>query len=169
MKRRSPSQLSETRSRIERWFAEMDYTTEVIVREELTWGLGAQKENTPGIAAAQMTRYTDRVFLQVAYVLEDELKERLASLDADERARLLWDIRFLLITMNAPFDGIADPLTTVSFLDSIFIEALNRTLFAEKTFNIHRSYIALSWFFQRRFPDVKIEEKNYGTGSTFIN
>ena len=87
MKQRTPNQVTETRARVERWLAECEYTTEPIVRDELIWGVCANKENSPGIAVTQTAKYTDREFLQVAYVSEDGFNNRIALLAPDERGK----------------------------------------------------------------------------------
>ncbi len=59
-----------------------------------------------------------RVFLQVAYLLEDGFKDRIALLSPEDRAQLIWDIRFLLVSLGAPFDGVVEPLTAINFLET---------------------------------------------------
>jgi hypothetical protein len=157
MKQRTPSQVADTHSRIERWMGEMNYTVEHIVREELVWGLAGQREDSPGIAIAQKIGETDRIYVQIAYIVNDAFSERLSALDSGTRVQFLWDIRFQLLSMDSPFDGIADPLITVNFLDFVFIEALSRTTLAQTIFRVQRSYIALAWMFQRKFPDAQNE------------
>ena len=169
MKQRTPSQVADTHSRVERWMGEMNYKVERIVREELVWGLAGEREDSPGIAVAQKVGETDRIYVQIAYMLDEGFQNRLLALDSGERLRLMWDIRFQLLSLDSPFDGITDPLTTVNFLDFVFIEALSRTSLAQTIFRIHRSYIALAWMFQRRFPDVRIEsDKVSGLQSGFV-
>lgn len=169
-KDRSASQIAETRSRIERWLSEMDYVVTPLVREELVWGVIGERPKQVGIAVGQIVRYTDRVYLQSGYLLEDAFKDRIALLEPEERRELIWDIRFLLLPFDTPFDGVEEPLTLVNFSDSIFIEALNRTTFQSAIFRIQRSYIAMGWALQRKFPDVKLDEVSPGTGGTgFIN
>jgi len=62
VKQRTPSQVADTRTRTERWLAELDYSVEAIVREELVWGLAGRRDNSPGIGVAQMTKYTGSFF-----------------------------------------------------------------------------------------------------------
>jgi hypothetical protein len=168
-KDRTANQVATTRARVERWLVEMDYAVSPIVREEVVWGLAGERRGQVGIAVAQIVGHTDQVYLQTACRLEDGFKDRIALLAADERQELIWDIRFRLILFDTSFDGVEEPLTVVNFADTIFIEALNRTSFAASVSRILRSYTALSFMLQRRFPDVKTAEIIKGLGSKFIN
>jgi hypothetical protein len=141
-----------TRGKVEKCLVDLGYAVSPVVNETLLWGLAGQAEGRIGIAVGQGLQAQDRVLFQVLREIEPYYKDRLQLLPIEERKQFIWDIRFRLLSMESPFEGVADPLSVVSFSDFIFIEDLTRTNIKNCIYSLHRSYMMLAWMLQTLFP-----------------
>jgi|HubBroStandDraft_3_1064219.scaffolds.fasta_scaffold342677_1 hypothetical protein len=137
-----------TRGKVEKCLVDLGYAVTPVANETLLWGLAGQADGRIGIAVGQTLQVQDRVLFQVLREIEPYYKDRLLLLPAEERTQFIWDVRFRLLSMQSPFEGVTDPLSIVSFSDFIFVEDLTRTNIKNCIYSLHRSYMMLSWMLQ---------------------
>jgi hypothetical protein len=146
------------RNNTERWLADLEFTVQHSSYPDMAWALLGQKEEGLGIGVAQMIGKPDRVIIQMGLRVEPMYKNQLALLSIEERMQFIWDLRFRLLGLEAPFEDVEDPLDIINFAEIVFIESYSRTTLSEVIFRIHKSYIAASWMLQQRFSSGGAEQ-----------
>lgn len=154
----STNRADSVREQIAVWLRDYGYDVAPIVRDQLRWGLTGSLKGDPGIGVGMPRAHPDRVFFQLTYQLEQGFRDRVALLEPDARRDLILDLRLLLVTLPAGFLGAEEPLERVNVFVNVFTENIrNRTIVNDTILQVHRSYSAVSWFLQRRFPEVQID------------
>ena len=117
------------------------------------WAFVAEDRLNRKIVVGQTVDREDQLIIQGAVTLNQATTDRIAQLPEDERNNFLWDLRFELLRTNLEFEGIQNPLERVQVSERIFLDALTKDTFLQRTSEVRKGVIIIQWMLQRKFVE----------------
>ena len=117
------------------------------------WALVAEDRLGRKIIVGQNVDREDQIVIQGAVIFDEATTNRIAQLPENERNDFLWNLRFELLRTNLEFKGIELPLKHIDVSERLFLDAITKDSFIQRTSEVRKGVLAIQWMTQRRLAE----------------
>ncbi|MGD9117297.1 MAG: DUF2299 family protein [Dehalococcoidia bacterium] len=142
---------AQIREKIRTWLMEDGWSLRQDMPKQGLWAFIAEDQFGRKIVVGQRENKEDEIVIQGAVNIDDDTTDRIGRLTEDERNALLWELRFELVRTNLEFSGISLPLKRVEVLERVFLDALTKDRFLQRTSEVRKGVLIVIWVLSRKF------------------
>jgi|SRR6185369_318784 len=147
------------RSRIQNWLMQEGWKIGEGQHPQASWIITASQDRGFTLVVAQPSNTRDRIEIQAGVAIGDDHQKSIAALDAPQRQKLFWDLRFDLLKMGVDFSGFDDPVKLINVTQRMYDDGLTKDRFLQRVTKIKNAQITILWTINRVFnqpPDDDI-------------
>jgi hypothetical protein len=149
----------EMEQKIRNWLLEEGFKITLLSDEHACFNIVAEDTDGRKVNVAQPIKKKDKITIATGAILSKELQQKVITLEAEERNRLLWTLRLGLLNRGVGFSGIEVPLESVEVSTIIYYDGLTKDNFMQRLFEVRKSLLFIFWMVERMLgePEPTIE------------
>jgi hypothetical protein len=141
------------KDRVRTWLSQLGWQVVYSQAEGAAWILESATARGVALGVIQPNAFPDQLIIQGSVQVGDGRRMAFEAASSEERQKLIWDLRFGLLSLGVESKGIDEPLETIMFRRTVYDDGLNKDVFMDRAFQIHRATLFVVWTFQRHFSE----------------
>jgi hypothetical protein len=144
-----------TRDQVQNWLMNEGWQISEQSHPNLTWLIRAEDAAQRRILVGQSKARPDMILLEARVNLADEHRKMFENLPQEKRRKILWDLRFRLLSMQVDFAGVTEPMQSVQVTQRIYLDGLTKDNFLQRFSNVRNALITVIWSIIRNLEGVE--------------
>jgi hypothetical protein len=144
-----------TRDQVQNWLMNEGWQISEQSHPNLTWLIRAEDAAQRRILVGQSKARPDMILLEARVNLADEHRKMFENLPQEKRRKILWDLRFRLLSMKVDFAGVTEPMQSVQVTQRIYLDGLTKDNFLQRFSNVRNALITVIWSIIRNLEGVE--------------
>jgi hypothetical protein len=130
---------------VQSWLMSEGWQISEQAHPDLTWLVRAEDAAKRRILVGQSKARPDMILLEARVNLADEHRKMFENLPQDKRRKILWDLRFRLLSMKVDFAGVTEPMQSVQVTQRIYLDGLTKDNFLQRFVTVRNALITVIW------------------------
>jgi hypothetical protein len=150
----------DTRDQVQNWLMSEGWQISEQSHPDLAWLIRAEDAAQRRILVGQSKARPDMIHLEARVNLADEHRKMFENLPQETRRKILWDLRFRLLSMNVDFVGVTEPMQAVLITQRIYLDGLKKDTFLQRFANVRNGVITVIWSIIQNLEGVEPPAKS---------
>jgi len=143
----------ETKDKIEEWLLREGFKVSDETNPKMKFNILATDNDGRKINILQPLDRVETVVIVTAVALIQDQRNKIRLMDAERRARFLWDLRFGLLNAGVVFDGITESPERIFISTPVYYDGLTHQAFMDKVSMIRRMLLWVIWTVDRELGE----------------
>jgi hypothetical protein len=139
--------------KIQKRLLDENFKVQSVSDEHAYFNFVAENEDKRTVNIFQAINKKDRITIATRGVLLPEHLSKLSKMDANDRNRFLWTLRFGLLNRGVGFSPITMPLEFIEMSDTIYYDNLTKDNFMHKIFEVRKALLFIFWMVERELGE----------------
>ncbi|MCF8053352.1 MAG: DUF2299 family protein [Desulfobacterales bacterium] len=161
-------QANAVRDQVQNWLMSEGWQISEQSHPDLAWLIRAEDAAKRRILVGQSKARPDMIHLEARVNLADEHRKMFENLPQETRRKILWDLRFRLLSMNVDFVGVTEPMQAVLITQRIYLDGLTKDNFLQRFSNVRNGVITVIWSIIQNLEGVEPPAKSAESGEATI-